>query len=75
VAGNDDTNDNGTTTGDTHVDGIVTVAGTVTVTNDDSAIVTTAVDGTDAITLVGTESGTFDHSTIATLGDEATVKT
>jgi len=49
------------------------VAGTVT--NDEAATVTTAVDGTDAITLVGTESGTFDHSTIATLGDEATVKT
>jgi len=49
------------------------VAGTVT--NDDVATVTTAVDGTDAITDVGTLSGTLVHSTMATLGDEATVKT
>jgi len=60
-------------------DGIATLSGindgTETPVNKLTGIVTTAVDGTDAITLVGTESGTFDHSTIATLGDEATVNT
>jgi len=59
VAGKLETHETGTTTTDDQVDGIVTVAGTET--KDEAATVTTAVDGTEAITLVGTDSGTSDH--------------
>jgi len=67
------THEIGTTTGETQVDGTVTTDGTKT--NDEVATVTTAVDGTEAMTEVGTEFGTLVHSTITTDGDEATTTT
>jgi len=61
-----ETHEIGTTTGDDQVDGMVTVAGTETETETDethceTATVTTALDGTEAMTEVGTEFGTSDH--------------
>jgi len=72
-AGSDETHETGTTTTDVHVDGTTTVAGTKT--NEVVATVTTADDGTEAITEVGTDSGTLVHETMATDGDEATTMT
>jgi hypothetical protein len=69
LAGKLETNDAGTTAGDDHDDGTATDAGTKT--NDETATVEIAEAGTDVIRLFGTELGTFDHSMIATDGDEA----
>jgi len=52
------------------VTGTTTVAGTKT--NEETATVTTAVDGTEAITEVGTDSGTFVHETTTNDGDDET---
>jgi len=57
-----ETHEIGTTTGETMVDGMVKVAGTVT--NDEAGTVTMIENGIEAITPVGTESGTFSHETI-----------
>jgi hypothetical protein len=80
VDGNDETSETGTTTGDDHVDGIVTVAGTdetATATDettydekDETATVTIAVDGTEATIDVGTDDGTFDQAMMTADGDE-----
>jgi hypothetical protein len=59
VDDNDQTDETGTTTGDDHVFGTTTVDGTVT--NDDNGIDTKADVGIVAITLNGTEFGTFVH--------------
>jgi hypothetical protein len=58
-AGSDETKLYGTTTGLENDVGTYKVAGTET--HDDSATVTTADDGTEAITLFGTLFGTSDH--------------
>jgi len=73
VAGKLETHETGTTTTDDQVDGIVIVAGTET--NDEAATVTMLETGIEPITVVGTDSGTSDHWTIASDGDEATVMT
>jgi hypothetical protein len=62
-----------TTAGLDQLDGTTTVAGTVT--NELTATETTALEGTEAITEVGTDSGMFVQETIATDGDEATTTT
>jgi hypothetical protein len=73
-AGKLETNETGTTTGETQVDGTVTIVGTL-----DGATLkaetTIAVVGTEAITDDGTESGTLVHETITADGDEAMVTT
>jgi hypothetical protein len=73
VAGKLETHEAGTATGDDQVDGTVTNDGTKT--NDEVGTVTTALDGTDIISSLGTESGTLVHDTIAIDGSEATMIT
>jgi hypothetical protein len=68
VDGSCETNEIGRITGESQVDGTKTVAGTQT--HEDVGTVTTADDGTEKITEVGTESGTADHEMITTDGDE-----
>jgi hypothetical protein len=63
----------GIATGDSNVDGIVTIVGTVT--HDVAGTVTTTVVGTEAITADETQSGTADHGTTMTDGDDETKAT
>jgi hypothetical protein len=64
-----ETHEIGTTCGLDQLVGTTTVTGTKT--NDETATVTIAELGTEAITEFGTLFGTADHETIATDGDEA----
>jgi hypothetical protein len=59
LLGSLETYETGTTTGDLHVDGITTVAGTKT--NDETGTEIKADVGIETITYDGTESGTLDH--------------
>jgi len=61
----------GTMTGETMVDGMVIVAGTVP--NDEAGTETTTLAGIEAIKVDGTESGISDQATTTTDGDEAIV--
>jgi hypothetical protein len=80
VDGKLETKETATTTGDDHVDGIVTVAGTdeaATATdettydeNDEAATVTTAELGIEAMRPAGTDDGTFDQAMMTADGDE-----
>jgi len=70
-AGTDETQEAGTATGEVQVFGTVTVAGTYA--NEDTAIVTTAEDGTEATTLDGADDGTSWDWIITAEVDVATV--
>jgi hypothetical protein len=68
-----ETHETGTTTGLDHESGTMSEFGTKT--NELVGTSTTTDDGTGAINESGTESGTADHETIATEGDEAKIIT